>query len=601
MKHLRAAAFVLAMAGCTKPAEIKGGAEAKQAVADPWTAAVAELRRSNDTAAAKRILNQLSSDLTSAPDAAKPVGLSAERSAQLAAAFHFDAFEKTDLNSQAFTSIDAQFVADAFLLRDAAAALDTADQPPVAKAATAFAWIGRQVYRQQWLARVSAQQFQPYPPVAPTAVLRRGYGTGLERAYVFLAIAQQLGLDAVLVGAPGLAEKPCFDIKDPAGKGPFWAVGVRTDAGVYLFDPWRGEPVPGPGGKGIATLSQLQAAPELVRPWADDKSRPWDVSPAMVKEGTLYATAPLPSLSPRMKLLEEKLGKGTVRLAVELPAGVAVWAPGKAADPFAYPRATALLVGSGRPGERTLSDLLVGAQVPADLESKIPATKSLELRTRLVTEILGSYLQAVGAYNPREGGTGGETQRATGGVLPRDLLCRGQFNEFLKAAIAAEGRFGTGTDRAKADATASAAIAEWLAAADAAFARVTAAKLDSNPAAAAEAESRADRLWTEASRGRLLLLETTAGVAARAEFLYLIGLAKHEQAERAQARYVRNAAGPNAAAAAAAATAAWSAAADAWARYTPLAEENDKGFPGRAAHAAALTARSKTLALDPTK
>src|SRR5262249_4036985 len=150
----------------------------------------------------------------------------------------------------------------------------------------------------------------------PSYVLRRGYGSGLERAYVFLALLQQLGIDGCLVGPPDTAEKPSYFVPTgPDGKpltagakGPFWAVGARVGADVILFEPWRGERFHG-------TLAALKANPDPLKPWFDDKA--WGVTPDDIKKGAVFLAAPVSALAPRMELLESKLrAEAPVRLAI---------------------------------------------------------------------------------------------------------------------------------------------------------------------------------------------------------------------------------------------------------------------------------------------
>ena len=86
-------------------------------------------------------------------------------------------------------------------------------------------------------------------------VLRRGFGSALDRGLVFLVLLRQFQIEGCLLAAP----------KDPAGT---ILVGMqlpdKQNPALFLFDPRLGRPVPGPGTKGIATLSDVQADPKLL-------------------------------------------------------------------------------------------------------------------------------------------------------------------------------------------------------------------------------------------------------------------------------------------------------------------------------------------------
>jgi hypothetical protein len=130
----------------------------------------------------------------------------------------------------------------------------------------------------------------------------------LERAFLFLATLQQLGIDGCLVALPG---KPgAFD---------FW-IGVLADKEIYLFDTRMGMPLPGPDGRGVATLRHVRTASD---PFAalhiDDKHR-YDVSADQIKQLQLQVSLPLSALAPRMKQLEQLLGTNRIRLAIDLTA-----------------------------------------------------------------------------------------------------------------------------------------------------------------------------------------------------------------------------------------------------------------------------------------
>jgi tetratricopeptide (TPR) repeat protein len=92
-------------------------------------------------------------------------------------------------------------------------------------------------------------------PYLPWHALILGRGSATDRAWLFTLLARQQGLDVVLL-APAEA-------KPAEANSPLAA--LVHDGQLYVFDTAWGAPVPGPGGKGIATLAQLQKDDALLR------------------------------------------------------------------------------------------------------------------------------------------------------------------------------------------------------------------------------------------------------------------------------------------------------------------------------------------------
>src|SRR5262249_6090455 len=121
-------------------------------------------------------------------------------------------------------------------------------QAPAERARTAFAWVIRQVLL---FGTPDPRQIDgAEPPVPPEFTARRGGGTALERALVFLALIQEMH------EAEGNLRGCLLTIRDKAdAPARLWACGVVADgsADVLLFDPVLGLPLPGKDGKGVAT------------------------------------------------------------------------------------------------------------------------------------------------------------------------------------------------------------------------------------------------------------------------------------------------------------------------------------------------------------
>jgi hypothetical protein len=218
--------------------------------------------------------------------------------ASLPTGFSLSEEELAEVNSTNFTLLDAHYLDLCFLLRDAARSFDVPELPPLKRAETAFGWVVRQV-------RLQDNKGRPLPP---EFVVRRGWGSSRERAFLFLAVLQQMGIDGCLVTHPD---------------GKLWVPGVLAGAEVYLFDTRLGLPLPGPKGEGIATLAQARTQADLFQILAVDDKHHYDVTPEQARQVEVHPAWPLSALAPRMKYLEDLLAaqKNHIRLAAD-PVGV---------------------------------------------------------------------------------------------------------------------------------------------------------------------------------------------------------------------------------------------------------------------------------------
>src|SRR5262245_60927228 len=249
--------------GCRRPPPTFAADEKQATKGDPWEAAVKRLRKDTDSATAKTALGTLTGDLARSEKAAKPPALSREAEDALTKLVPLNDQDRDELRVAAFTPYDPAYLADCLYLRDAARSLAVQGATPEQLADLGFAWVCRQVYLNPWTVEVQPG-LRIGTALPPASVLRRGYGSGLERMYVFLALLQQMGLDGCLVGSPDAAGKPAGlvvygpdkqTVLTGAPRGPFWAVGVRVGNDVRLYDPWRGTAFPAP-------LGPLKANPD---------------------------------------------------------------------------------------------------------------------------------------------------------------------------------------------------------------------------------------------------------------------------------------------------------------------------------------------------
>lgn len=594
----------LLLVGCStkpKPIAVPGDATASGLTADPWPTVAATLRKQPDIGGARQAISQVTTDLANNPKAEPVPALSADAAKALAEQLRLTPNEAKEISSGTFTNLDSSYLAECLILRDAVRSLDLGSHSAERKAAFGFDWVCRQVYLR--LAYTPTQSglvlTQPLPP---QYVLLRGYGSGLERAYVFLAVLQQLGFDGCLIGPPNREQGVSVTVQNgQPTKGPFWAVGARLpDGQIALFDPWRGQAFPGLNG-GIGTLAQVLANPDQLKFWRDDKDRPWDVSADDVKAATVYAAFPFPAVTPRMKLLEQKIAADVgVKVSLDVAETVKrfgpaakVWGPAVNQDPFCYTRALATFLpiedgGSDATSvkEQRLFDKVTKFQVvPLELYSPPAELTASEIQVRLKGYFFGRYQEWILSLNPRE------------------KIDRGQFNELIRGLIDREQRLNVARDRGRATAKAlpENAISAWAKQANALFQRVSEARLPQNQAMLPEAEAAIDHFWTHGGPELQYLEDSLIVPPCLADVSYFLAVCKHEQAERASIRLHRTPPGEKARAEAdKAAKEAWAVAKDTWDRYFAGSEAYLKAYPERTPHLRKLAERATKLAANPT-
>jgi hypothetical protein len=145
----------------------------------------------------------------------------------------------------------------------------------------------------------------------PWQVLLFGHGDAWQRARAFVLLARQAGIDVVM-----LAEND----PGPAGKHAPWLPAALIGGELYLFDTTLGLPLPGPEGKGVATLADVRKQPELLRNLdMDDGGEMLAYPMTAEKLSSLVALvdAEAPALSRRMWIVEQHLsGNRRMKLTV---------------------------------------------------------------------------------------------------------------------------------------------------------------------------------------------------------------------------------------------------------------------------------------------
>jgi hypothetical protein len=232
------------------------------------------------------------------------------------------------LDKLRFVPFDGFALQEAVWLRDASASACGETVDDLTRARNLFDWTVRNI------------QIEPDAgntiPQFPWEAMLLGRGTAWERAWVFILLARQQGLDAaVLAITPSESPEAKESGKNLKSPRP-WCVGVRIEKKVYLFDPLWGLPIPGPDGVKFnaagqldvlpATLDEAQNHPEILKRMDADAEHPYPWKAADLKNVTAWVEASPTYLARRMKLLEPYFtGKQKLVLGVSPTGELALW------------------------------------------------------------------------------------------------------------------------------------------------------------------------------------------------------------------------------------------------------------------------------------
>jgi hypothetical protein len=172
-------------------------------------------------------------------------------------------------------------------------------------------------------------------PQFPWETLLFGRGTASDRAWVFILLCRQAGIDAAILDPeeePGAGHeaqaRTAAAAKDkgakqeslpglaPPAQRP-WCVAVLVEGQAYLFDPLLGLPIPAPDGVKFdeagqlviqpATLAQAADDEKVLRQLDADKTHVYGVKARELKRVVVMLEASPSYLARRMKLLETHL------------------------------------------------------------------------------------------------------------------------------------------------------------------------------------------------------------------------------------------------------------------------------------------------------
>lgn len=190
--------------------------------------------------------------------------------------------------------MDREFLREAMLLHHAAQAHRGAENEAVAIATRLFDWTVQNVQ----LDRPASDGAAEFHLRRPFAALMLGHGTLDERNWVFISLARQQGLDVVVLA---LGEPSQTESLRP------WATALLHQGELYLFDGRLGIPIPGPEGRGVATLSQLAEDDALLRHLDLGAKSRYPVESSDLQQVTALIEATPASLARRMQIIEARL------------------------------------------------------------------------------------------------------------------------------------------------------------------------------------------------------------------------------------------------------------------------------------------------------
>jgi hypothetical protein len=203
-----------------------------------------------------------------------------------------------------FELSDAMYIASSFLMHALADRLTADLHDEVAKAQALFEWTVRNI------------QLRPIESAGgvamqPLFVVLGGQGRELERAWTFMVLLHQVGIESALVGVRDRTQTD--EVFAP------WAVAALISGQLYLFDAAWGVAIPGPGGKGVATLTQAVDDASVLDQLDIDPARRYRAHASDLSQVTIYLESTLARWAPRMKAVESRLaGRNRCHLTADL-------------------------------------------------------------------------------------------------------------------------------------------------------------------------------------------------------------------------------------------------------------------------------------------
>ena len=213
--------------------------------------------------------------------------------------------EVQSLGKLDFLRDDGNALQEAMWMRDVSAWARGKQLDDLARAKCMFDWVVRNVQLEPGTATAPGDI-----PNRPWETLLFGRGTATDRAWVFVLLARQQGIDAVVLALPAKGDAATKELRN-------WAVGVLEQGKLYLFDPVLGAPIPASGGVKFdkdgqldivpATLDQVVKDDALLRQLDVDPAHPYPVTAAEASKAVALVEASPAYLAARMRLFESRL------------------------------------------------------------------------------------------------------------------------------------------------------------------------------------------------------------------------------------------------------------------------------------------------------
>jgi len=301
---LAALGLLVSLFGCNSGGSSAGGGAQTSTLADP-----AVKRQLFDTAIdnlnhleqfqAQDMLGRIVEHLNESVDWSRPIEWSVDPLVASLPEVDRDLQPMRDLVADKFLVFDSFYLQEAVTLRNIARDARGEQSDDLARATRLFEWTVRNVSLMEpgELGTDSAGQALE-PNHLPYQTVFLGRGEIIDRAWVFVLLCRQQGIEAAVLALPG--DKP----DDPPKP---WAVGVLIDGELRVFDPQLGLPIPAADGTGVAKLSELAANDALLRRLDLDAEHPYPVTAEQLV-GTVALIEGSPGyLSQRMKRVESRL------------------------------------------------------------------------------------------------------------------------------------------------------------------------------------------------------------------------------------------------------------------------------------------------------
>ena len=503
--------------------------------------------------------------------------------------------DREEIRGATFTPHDPIYLAECLYLRDAARSPTLPDLKPEQLADLGFAWVCREVHLRPWLTPTATPGSLSAAALAPTYVLRRGYGSGLERMYVFLGLLQQMGLDGCLLGPPDVKSVLSYLMPNSTDPTSCWAArAVHSGPSAFASGPTSGSTIR--GARSIPSdIEPDEGEPEKYQAWFASRRDAFWNHRGQFEDAVLYFAVPVNSLRRRMVMLEEKLkpevganSRSTGRAQGRVPDPKPIyWNPPN--DDFAYGRTARMFLpvdeGGADRSERSQNQRFqayIMSQLPIEKDITALAVNSpAALRESKETlEIIKKDIKDRFAVFSR-GSYGLAFLEAP---TPRERVQRGHFQDAAKILVERQEDFSRALLRVKNTPDRDNLMREWM---EKAF-EIYLSFGPQNPNARADS----DKHW--ASAGASLIIDRAVGESGQAEAAYLLALCKHEQAERHQAR-LEHTTGSEVSALKPGVIDAWKVALSEWYSYRDQYSAGRIGLPGLAEHAKELTARAEKL------